>query len=105
MSGFGDQFLQRTKEILGDEWDALPGDAAQQVEECVKDSADLTLKRLQARTPAETKAIDKEIAIVKASIANWSFVGSSRARSALESAAGEVLVYVGSILLGIVAAL
>lgn len=89
----GDQFFTLIKVKLEKARDELSEEGIEALESAARDRAGLTLRALKGED------VSGELAIVDATIANWTWVGANKARNALVEAAKEVADLVG-ILLG-----
>lgn len=79
-------------------WEELKAQEVDALKSAASDLAILLARRVRADTPEKVQLVDNEIAFVRASIANWAWVGADKVRARwaawLEQAAervGEVL--------------
>lgn len=96
VKGLASQLGKRVQDTAKREWEALPGEYKDQVEEVLKDAARLTYRSMGGEN------VDAELAHVKAAMLSWGFVGASRIREAIKAVFKEVAVFAGKVLLKLV---
>jgi len=96
----GQLLLDKFKEHAGDAWDELDAEAKGAVFLAIQDLAKLQV----AHACGDALALGGS-AMVKAEIANWTFVSAGVAQRALEAAAKDVALVLGKVLLTVVAGL
>ena len=81
----GKQLLEKTQANLEKEWETLPAEDKKSIERCAKRFGKLSVDKFAG------KNVDRDLAQIKSTLMNLTYVNSSRAVKAFWEAAQEVI--------------
>jgi hypothetical protein len=96
VKGLASQLGKTMRDHAKRAWDDVPDAYKDEVEQVLKDSAELTIRSLGGED------VTGELLHVKAQMLSWGFVGASQVRTAIKAALEEAAVFAGKVLMRLV---
>ena len=91
MNALAEKMLKDTKKRLGDAWDDLEHGTQWEIQETLEDLAGLLARA------ATGEDVDQETSEVRATIANWEWVGASRVRSVVAEVVSDAAKFLAAL--------